>query len=86
MMLAVGAYSGPRAARGAVAQPAKNARHVAAVMRRVRMGIFDCLRFISFWAMTPVLDISQQYFHVAPVLPIRLWDYSLLHEPKSSDR
>src|SRR6478672_8507656 len=35
MMLAVGAYSGPRAACGAVAQPAKNAKHVTAAIRRM---------------------------------------------------
>jgi hypothetical protein len=35
MMLAVGAYSGPRAVCGAVAQPAKNARHVIAAIRRI---------------------------------------------------
>jgi hypothetical protein len=48
MMLAVGAYSGPRAVCGAVAQLVKNARHVAAALRRIQIGVFDCLRFMRF--------------------------------------
>jgi hypothetical protein len=48
MRLAVGAYSGPRAVCGAVAQLAKNVRHVAAGMRRIQIGVFDCLRFMRF--------------------------------------
>jgi len=47
MMLAVGAYSGPRAVWGAVAQLAKNARDIAAAMTHVPIDIVDCLRFIS---------------------------------------
>lgn len=47
-MLAAGAYSGPRAVCGAVAQPAKNARHVMAATRRVRIRNFGCWIFISY--------------------------------------
>jgi len=48
MMLPAGGYSGPRAACGAVVQPAKNARYVAAAMRRSRTDTFECLGFMRF--------------------------------------
>src|SRR6185312_10313562 len=48
MSLAVGAYSGPRAVHGAVAQLANNARHVAAAMRRIQIDVFECLGFMRF--------------------------------------
>ena len=43
MRLAVGAYSGPRGVCGAVAQLAKNARHVTAAIRRMDTFAFSSL-------------------------------------------
>jgi hypothetical protein len=48
MMLAVGGYSGRRAICGVVAQPTKNAAHVAAAIRRNRIDNFGGLEFMGF--------------------------------------
>ena len=48
MMLAVGAYSGPRAVCGAVAQLAQNARHVVAAIKRSQIGVLGWLGFMEF--------------------------------------
>jgi hypothetical protein len=59
-MLAVGAYSGPRAACGAVAQLAKNARHVTAAIRRMDTFAFSSL--INFGRVQMVGDHSGEVF------------------------
>jgi hypothetical protein len=48
MMFAAGAYSGPWAVCGPVAQPTKNATHVAAAVSRSWIDIFGGLEFIGF--------------------------------------
>jgi hypothetical protein len=60
MRLAVGAYSGPRAVCGAVAQLAKNARHVTAAIKR--MDIFVSSSFISVGRVQTVGDDSEEVF------------------------
>jgi len=47
MRLAVCAYSGPRAARGVVAQLAKNARHVRAAINRVGIPVFSSFMSVA---------------------------------------
>src|SRR6188474_855745 len=57
-MLAVGAYSGPRAVCGAVAQLAKNARPVTPAM--CRMDSFVSSGFISVGRVQTVGDDSEE--------------------------
>ena len=60
MILAVGAYSGPRAACGAVAQLAKKARHVTAAIRR--MDTFAFSNLINVGRVQIVGDDSEEVF------------------------
>src|SRR4029453_404035 len=61
MRLAVGAYSGPRTVCGAVAQLAKNARHVTVAIRRMDDFAFSSL--ISGGRIQTVGDDSQEVFY-----------------------
>src|SRR5436309_15311596 len=68
MMLAVGAYSGPRTVFGAVAHPTKNARHVTAALRRI--DILVCRSFISeggvsrgYWMLATSLACVRQFLY-----------------------
>ena len=81
MRLAVGAYSGPRAVCGAVAQLAKNAMHVAAAMRRDRTDIFECLGFMRFRGVASNVimepySLSDMIDH--PALVVRLTRQAVL--------
>src|SRR5215470_2457745 len=49
MRPAVGAYSGPRVTRGVVAHPARNATHVTAAMRRIRIDVFEFRVFMKLY-------------------------------------
>jgi hypothetical protein len=60
MRLAVGAYSGPRAVCGAVAQLANNATHVIPAIRRT--DIFVSSGFISVGRVQAVGDDSEEVF------------------------
>jgi len=60
MMLAVGAYSGPRAVCGVVAQLARTAAHVTAAIRRMDTPAFSTL--ISVARIQAVGDHSQEVF------------------------
>jgi len=69
-MLAVGGYSGPRAVRGAVAQLAKNARHVTAAIRRMDTLAFSSL--IKVGRVQAVGDDSEELFCAHLLLRVRL--------------
>jgi hypothetical protein len=60
MMPAVGAYSGPRAVCGAVAQLANNATHVTPAIRR--MDVFVSSGFTSAGRVQTVGDDSEEAF------------------------
>jgi hypothetical protein len=60
MRLALGAYSGPRAVCGAVAQLAKNATQIIPAIRR--MDIFVSSRFIGARRVQTVGDDSEEVF------------------------
>jgi len=60
-MSAVGAYSGPRAVCGVVAQPAKTERHVMLAMRRSRIGVFEDLGFMRFGLLSPDVSAIVSY-------------------------
>jgi hypothetical protein len=70
-MLAVGGYSGPRAV-GAVAQLAKNARHVTAAIKRRDTLAFSSL--ISAGHVRTDGDNSKKC-SARSKFPIRLWYY-----------
>src|SRR6478672_11896100 len=59
MRLAVGAYSGPRTVCGAVAQLAKNARHVTAAITRTDIVLSS--GFIIVGCVQTVGDDSQKF-------------------------
>src|SRR5262245_45675845 len=63
MMFAVGAYSGPRAVCGAVAQLAKNAKHVMAATKRSWVGILGSSNFIRFDVSRRDTDQVERYYH-----------------------
>jgi hypothetical protein len=60
-MLAVGAYSGARAVRGAVAQLAKKAKHVTAAIKRIDSFAFSSL--INSGRLQMVGDNSEEVFY-----------------------
>ena len=72
MMLAAGAYSGPRAVCGAVAQLAKNARDVTAAIKRRDTHAFSSL--ISVGHVQTDGDNSKKC-SARSKFPIRLWYY-----------
>ena len=63
MMLAVGAYSGPRPVCGAVAQLAKNARQVVAAIKRSQTGVLGWLGFMEFGWFTWIGSELTKKFH-----------------------
>src|SRR5262245_791498 len=65
MSPAVGAYSGPRATFGAVAQLARNARHVTAAIRRIDTFAFSSL--INPRGVQAGRDDSQELFYAQQV-------------------
>jgi hypothetical protein len=64
-MLAVGAYSGPRPGFGAVAQLARNARHVIAAVRRIDNLALSGL--INAGRVQTVGDDSEEVFRAQQV-------------------
>src|SRR5439155_7318757 len=59
------------------AQPAKNARHVPAAMRRVRIDVFECLAFMGFRGVDLGRGYSpEQYSRGCSDVPIGLWGYT----------
>src|SRR5438128_637418 len=59
------------------AQPAKNARHVPAAMRRVRIDVFECLGFMGFRGVDLGRGYSpEQYSRGCSDVPIGLWGYT----------
>src|SRR4030095_11227901 len=60
MMLAAGGYSRPRAARGAVAQPARNARHEATAMSRSPAEVLNCDDILDSDSRCPTCILDQR--------------------------
>lgn len=73
MRFAVGAYSGPRAVCGAVAQLANNAIHVIPAIRR--MDAFVSSGFIGVGNVHPPVDAAAGNMMNAPRLPRRPYWY-----------
>ena len=74
-MSAVGGYSGPRAICGVVAQPAENAAHVAAAIRRNQIDNFGGLEFMGFSVLTRIGHKWPEISHDLCGASIRLWRY-----------
>jgi hypothetical protein len=74
MMLAVGAYSGPRPVCGAVAQLAKSARHVVAAIERSQTGVLGWLGFMEFGWFTWIGSELTKNSHKPSVDAYRTFD------------